>query len=497
MIEHGVDRRVVLLGSLGALATGALASCGGNDPAPSSTRLIGPHSDEVRTAERLRRSPGQRVVTKQITAQPSTVDLGSRTVESWTYGDSVPGPVLRTTAGDLLRVEVSNQLPTNTSIHWHGLALRNDMDGVPGITQDPIRAGDVFTYEFTTPDPGTYFFHPHTGVQLGRCLYGVLVVDDPVEPGGYDQEWVVVLDDWIDGSGQTPDQVLAGLVSMSGMGHGSMGHGGMGEGMTSPLLGGAGDVDYPYFLINGRTSEAPATLTGKPGQRARIRIINAGSDTAFRLALGGHRLTVTHSDGFPVDPVTADALLIGMGERYDVTVDLADGVFPLVASAEGKAGSALALVRTAAGTAPGPGVDVPELSRQVVLGSDLAAEDSVRLDRRAVDRRLDVVLAGSMMPYRWTINGASFPRTEPLDIEPGQRVRLRLRNRSMMFHPLHLHGHTFGLVEGGARKDTVIVRPMQSLGIDLDADNPGQWALHCHNIYHAEMGMMTVLSYRK
>jgi FtsP/CotA-like multicopper oxidase with cupredoxin domain len=112
-------------------------------------------------------------------------------------------------------------------------------------------------------------------------------------------------------------------------------------------------------------------------------------------------------------------------------------------------------------------------------------------------RRLDAVLAGSMMPYRWTINGTTFPKTRPLEIASGERVRLRLRNRSMMFHPMHLHGHTFGLVGGGARKDTVIVRPMQSLEVDVDADNPGQWALHCHNIYHAEAGMMTVLSYRR
>jgi len=263
-----------------------------------------------------------------MAAQPATIDLGSRTVRTWAYGESVPGPVLRTTAGDLLRVEVTNRLPAETSIHFHGVALSNDMDGVPGITQDPIRAGTAFVYEFTTPDPGTYFFHPHSGVQLDRGLYGVLVVEDPAEPGDYDQEWIVVLDDWIDGTGQTPDDVLAGLVSMSGMGHGGM----MGESMHSPLLGGAGDVDYPLYLLNGRTARAPVTLTGKPGQRARLRIVNAGSDTAFRVALADHRLTVTHSDGFPVEPVTTDALLIGMGERYDVIVDLADGVFPLVAT---------------------------------------------------------------------------------------------------------------------------------------------------------------------
>jgi FtsP/CotA-like multicopper oxidase with cupredoxin domain len=493
MITHQVGRRGVLLGSLGALATGALASCTGNQAAPGAGRLIGPDAVEVRNAERLRRTAGQRVVSGRITAKPTTVDLGSRTVDTWTYGDAIPGPVLRTTAGDLLRVELNNDLPDETSIHWHGLALSNEMDGVPGITQDPVPAGAAFTYEFTTPHPGTYFFHPHTGVQLDRGLYGVLVVDDPAEHGGYDQEWIVVLDDWIDGTGQTPDEVLAGLVSMSGMGHGGM----MGEGMNSPLLGGAGDVDYPHYLVNGRTPEAPVTLTGKPGQRARIRIINAGSDTAFRVALGGHRLMVTHTDGFPVTPVTTDALLIGMGERYDVSVDLGDGVFPLVAAAEGKTGAGLAVVRTGSGAPPSPDVRVLELNRRVLLGSELTAAAPVGLDRRAVDRRHDVVLAGAMMPYRWTINGSTFPKGEALVIAPGERVRLRLRNRSMMFHPVHLHGHTFGLVEGGARKDTVIVRPMQSLEVDLDADNPGQWALHCHNIYHAEAGMMTVLSYRK
>ena len=492
MTTSHLGRRAVLLGSLGAVAASGLTACVGNEPAPRASRLIGPGWVEVRNAERLRRAAGQRIVAERITARPATVDLGSRTAQTWAYGETLPGPLLRTTSGDLLRVEVTNQLPAETSIHFHGVALSNDMDGVPGLTQDPILAGSTFAYEFTTPDPGTYFFHPHTGVQLDRGLYGVLVVDDPAEPGDYDQEWVVVLDDWIDGTGQTPDDVLAGLVSMAGMGHGSM----MGEGMVSPVLGGAGEVVYPHYLVNGRTPEAPATLTGKPGQRARIRIVNAGSDTAFRVALGGHRLTLTHSDGFPVDPLTVDALLVGMGERFDVTVDLADGVFPLVAAAEGKTGVGLALVRTGGGTAPSGAIEIPELNRRVVLGSDLTAVAGVRLDNRSVDQRLDVVLAGSMMPYRWTINGATFPDARPLEIAPGERVRLRLRNRSMMFHPMHVHGHTFGLVDGGARKDTVIVRPRQTVEVDLEADNPGQWALHCHNAYHAMAGMMTVLSYR-
>ena len=493
-----VSRRSVMLGAtgaVGALTLGGLTACTQN----SST--VGPASAAVLRAEKARRSAGQRVVTARLTAQPITVNLGTRVVQTWGYNDSVPGPLLRATAGDLLRVKVSNRLPSETSVHWHGIALRNDMDGVPGITQQPIKAGGDFGYVFTAPDPGTYFYHPHSGVQLDRGLYGVLVVEDPAEPGRYDDEWVLVLDDWLDGTGRTPDQVLSKLrAGQSGSGDmdgmGGMDHmDDMGGEMQSAILGGAGDIDYPHYLINGKTPDAPVTLSGKPGARVRIRIINAGSDTAFRFALGEHEMTVTHSDGFPVAPVKTDAVMVAMGERYDVTVTLRDGVFPLVASAEGKNGQGLAVVRTSSGRTPSPEVHPTELDRDVLLGTQLAVAEQVALPARRVDREHDVVLGGSMARYRWTINGKTFPDADPLPVKQGERVRLNFQNRSMMFHPMHIHGHTFGVRGGGARKDTVIVRPMQSVSVDLDADNPGQWAAHCHNIYHAEAGMMTTLSY--
>ncbi|MGZ8689999.1 MAG: multicopper oxidase domain-containing protein, partial [Aeromicrobium sp.] len=185
----------------------------------------------------------------------------------------------------------------------------------------------------------------------------------------------------------------------------------------------------------------------------------------------------------------------GMGERYDVVVTLGDGAFPLVASAEGKTGQGLAVVRTGSGRRPGPDVQTSELNRQVVLSTDMTATAEVRLPDKKVDRRHDLRLGGSMGRYRWTINGKTFPDTDPFMVNEGERVRLRFQNRSMMFHPMHVHGHTFALTDGGARKDTVIVRPMDTVEVDLDADNPGQWATHCHNIYHAEAGMMTTLSY--
>ncbi|MHB1475810.1 MAG: multicopper oxidase family protein [Dermatophilaceae bacterium] len=493
-----LSRRNVLFGAFGLAGVAALSACGG-------TTAVPPTALSVRRAEALRRSAGQRVVTAKLTPRPTTVDLGGPVVNTWAYGDSVPGPLLRARAGDLLRVQVDNQLPATTSVHWHGIALRNDMDGVPGMTQAPINAGKSFAYEFTVPDPGTYFYHPHSGLQIDRGLYGALLVDEAADPGGYDVEWTVVLDDWVDGTGRTPEQVLKELTAVAGGGTAGSGNNmggmdmgsGMGEAMTSPLLGGAGDIAYPHYLANGRVPAAPVTLTAKPGQRARLRLVNAGSDTAFRVALGGHRLTVTHSDGFPVTPVTTDALLIGMGERYDVLVTVGDGVFPLVALAEGKQGNALAVVRSAAAGAPPTASARPtELAGKVILSTDLTAADVVRLQAKDVDRSHDLLLSGSMAPYRWTINGKTFPDADPLPVEAGQRVRLRFQNMSMMFHPMHVHGHTFALVRGGARKDTVIVRPMQTVEVDFDADNPGQWATHCHNIYHAETGMMTTLSYQ-
>ena len=482
-----LSRRNVLIGALGLSGTAAASAWGITAVAPPST-------ESLRRADALRRSAGHRVVTARLTPRPTAVDLGGPVVKTWAYGDSVPGPLLRTRAGDLLRVRVHNQLPTSTSVHWHGISLPNKMDGVPGMTQAPIGKGKSFTYEFTVPDPGTYFFHPHSGLQLDRGLYGTLLVDDPAEPGSYDIEWTVVLDDWVDGTGRTPEQVLKALTDGSGHDtHGSTG--GVAEGISSPLLGVGGHIAYPHYLANGRIPAAPVTLAAKPGQRVRLRLVNAGSDTAFRVALGGHRLTVTHSDGFPVVPVTTDALLIGMGERYDVLVTVGDGVFPLVALAEGKEGNALALVRSAAGTPPAASARPAELTRSVTVGTDLTAADTVQLQPKAVDRHHDLRLRGSLSPYQWTINGKTFHDGDPLPITAGQRVRLRFQNHSRMYHPMHVHGHTFALVRGGARKDTVIVPPLENLEVDFDANNPGKWMTHCHNIYHAEAGMMTTLSY--
>ncbi len=538
---NSINRRSLLLAGLGAAGAGALAACSSGS-GPGGNALVSPSGSAVAVAERKRARTGrQQKLT--LTAAPAMVDLGGGVIpKTWAFDGRTPGKEVRLSVGDTLVAELSNQLPrrTTTSIHWHGIALRNDMDGVPPATQAAVRAGSTFTYKFIADVPGTYFFHPHVGVQLDRGLYAPLIVEDPKESLAYDDDWVVLLDDWVDGVTGTPDEVFAELKqgmggmemgassspSSSGMeGHdmGDMGGMDMGSdsaspsasasssggmstkfmlmGATSALLGGdAGDVKYPHHLINGRVASDPDVYTSKPGRKVRLRIINAGSDTAYRVALGAHKLTITHTDGFPVQHQEVDALLVAMGERYDVLVTLGDGVFPLVALAEGKDANGLALVRTGAGSKPSATVRPKELGGMMMTASQLRSADEVRLRSATTDVTHQIKLTGGMEKYNWAINGTPFdmkdPGAHPIVVREGQRVRLDFVNDSDMWHPMHLHGHTYQIGGFGPRKDTAIVLPKKKLSVFFDADNPGQWMLHCHNAYHGEAGMMANLAYR-
>lgn len=543
------SRRAVLGASIAVAGTGLLTACsgsgsghgghsGGGSAAGSPKGYVSPTGPEVAAAEKKRRTGGS-VRDVRLMAVETELDLGGTTVKTWAYGDRLPGKEVRVTAGDTLALTLANHLPQATSLHWHGIALRNDMDGVPGLTQRDVRPGAEFTYRFAVPHPGTYWFHPHSGTQQDRGLYAPLIVEDPKEPLQYDKEWVVVLDDWVDGvDGSTPDGVLAELRGGmgghdgGGMDHGGMDHGGMdhggghdmskmsktsmqtGDGSPKPspagpsrmmmgaksdLLGGdAGDVAYPHYLINGRTPQAPSTFTARPGDRIRLRIVNAGGDTAFRVALGGHEMTVTHTDGYPVEHARTDALLLGMGERYDVLVTAKDGVFPLTALAEGKKAAALAVLRTGGGAAPSAKARPKELTGRLRTADKLTAAGSVALKSRTPDRTVRLQLTGGMAAYDWAFDKKPYTADQRHPVRAGERVRLVFANSTSMWHPVHLHGHTFALANaaGRPRKDTAVVLPNATLTVDFDADNPGLWMVHCHNVYHAEAGMMTVLGYR-
>jgi FtsP/CotA-like multicopper oxidase with cupredoxin domain len=487
MTNYQLSRRGLLSGVLGVTVASGLAGCGFRQ----SPEAVAMEMIEAREAA-LRASGG--VKSFRLKADFAEIDLGGTIAKTWAYGNILPGKIIRVNKGDRVRVQFENELPVPTSVHWHGLAIRNDMDGVPGVTTPEVQTGKNFNFEFITPDAGTYWFHPHSGTQLDRGLYAPFIVDDPNEPTTYDREWILILDDWTDGVGKNPDQILAELKkSGAGMDMGGMDMGGMHmSGMDT------GDVDYSMYLINGRPNNDPETFAAKPGERIRLRIINAAADTIFRVALSQHLMSVTHTDGFPVMPSKVSLLQVGMGERYDVVVTLKDGVFPLVARAVGKSQIARALIRTASGQVPSSSFQPQELTASPLRAETLQATDSVRLPSKKPDRIQDLILTGSMNPYIWKINGRVYEQTKALTIKQNEIGRLRLRNMSMMPHPIHLHGHTFQLGKAGgsgARKDTVLLQAMGSIDVDYVATNPGKWMIHCHNAYHAEAGMMTRLEY--
>ncbi|MFE4823194.1 multicopper oxidase family protein [Streptomyces sp. NPDC056704] len=545
---HTPTRRTVLGASIAAAGSGLLAGCSGSDapsgpgshPGPAEHHgsevgghdgrpfvpkgpkgYVNPSDPEVLAVERKRDGGPLRSFT--LHAVETELDLGGRTVRSWAYGDELPGKEVRVTAGDTLGMKLFNHLPVPTTLHSHGIRMRCDMDGVPGLTQRSVKPGDDFTYRFAVTHPGTYWLHSHSGLQLDRGLYAPLIVEDPREPLSYDREWVVVLDDWVDGvSGSNPDGVLAQLVDGKGMranmdmgeGDEHEGDSDHGSGHEKPhgpsrvlhksysriLHSEGGSVDYPFYLVNGRLAHTPSVFRARKGDRIRLRIINAGAETAFRVALGGHEMTITHTDGYPVEHTTTDTLLLGMAERYDVLITAKDGVFPLVALAEGKNDRALAVLRTSGGDLPGPSVHPDELDGKLVPARRLVPDDSVALTDDEPDRELRIRLTGGMKKFDWAFDHQPYGIKQRHPIRQGEKIRLTLMNATDMWHPMHLHGHTFAIVgfgAQGARKDTAHVVPHHKLVVDFYADNPGLWMLHCHNQYHSESGMMTILGYRK
>ncbi|MGV9822928.1 multicopper oxidase family protein [Nocardia xishanensis] len=491
-------------------------SCGTSTGPETATRMrydyIKPTDPEIAAAEAARTSTGNTVVCA-LAAGPTTIDLGGRLVNTWTYGRGAVAPEIRLSAGDTLAAHITNATPAATSIHWHGIRIRNDMDGVPPVTQDPIAPGTEFHYRFLAPDPGTYWYHSHSGLQADRGLFGALIVEDPADATGADADAVLVLDDWVDGLGTHPDAVLTALnpnlhgghaghdapaaapisadeaavaAALTGAGHGDSG-----------LLGGMTQhIAYPLHLINGRPPNDPAVLSAAPGTRLRLRIINAGAETPYRFAIAGHRLTVVAVDGFDVQPAEADTILIGMAQRYDVLVTVTSGAWPVVAAVEGRPGYASTVLRStdaAPLSTPDIGGAIPELGGHLLLERDLRPAARSVLAVRPADREYSIDLLQAGDRYVWAMAG---PDAGRLVMRQGERIRITMHNKSRMWHPMHTHGHTFAVPDyGGLRRDTVNVLPGASLAIEFDADNPGEWMFHCHNAYHFEAGMTANLKY--
>ncbi len=525
-----LSRRGFLLAGAGAGAALFLPACGGGSSSPEGARV----------------GPGGEIL---LAPRRSTVDLAGKQAKTWTYGGQLPGREIRVKQGDRVRVRVENKLPESTSVHWHGIRLANPMDGVPHLTQDPILPGSSFLYDFVVPDSGTFMFHSHVGMQIDRGLYAPLIVDARNEPLAYDAEAVLLLDDWIDGVDGTPEDQLQKLET-SGMQMGAGGMAGMDMGpgampgmdmskggisgmdmeagsattvnglpLRSPkqphvALDGSvppaghlaalatamedgkvdvGDVQHPLHLINGQPPKDPMVQDVRKGERVRLRLINIAADTHFLFFVEGHELTVTHADGAPVKPLATDAVLIGMGERYDVTVTAkGEGSRRMIALPLGKKGdAAVGVLRDVADTARANLTAPFDMPARVVSYTDLRDAEPFEPPASPSLIRADLAM-DSDEPYAWSIGGHRGHETDPIEVSRGDAVSLTMRNSTMMPHPMHLHGHYFRpvLADGlGARKDTIVVPPMTETAVVVVADNPGRWAFHCHNAYHQNAGM--------
>nr|WP_245778695.1 multicopper oxidase family protein [Halomicrobium zhouii] len=430
-----------------------------------------------------------------MAAAPGEVQPGAdATTENWLYDGEFPGPELRASEGDVVEVELDNELADGTTIHWHGVPVANEMDGVPDVTQDPVESGGSFTYRFRAEPAGTFFFHSHVGLQLDRGLLAPLIVEEDDPHVEYDREYTVVVDDYLAGE----PRPLSELESGSGPAGGGPGGGG------GPMGGGRGggggpmaDRRPPYagLLMGGRLPDDPRTYSVREGERVRFRFVNASSATAFRVHAGGHPLTVTHADGRPVEPVTVDSFVFGSGERYDAVVKADNpGTWEVRAEAvNGDEPPARALV-TYEGVDDSAAPGVPSNGGRALAYGDLQARSPLAGIDGSPDRSFDLTLSGRQGGTEWLIDGQAYPDADPLDVRQGEHVRIRMVNRSPVLHPMHLHGHFFQF--GDAVKDTVLVPGhMGEVTLDFVADNPGDWLFHCHNLYHLESGMARVVRY--
>ncbi len=462
-----MDRRGFLKAGSAALAMAAA-------PWQARPALAGETGDGFTV---LKASPGM---------APLLGDQGGPT-QVWAYNGMTPGPAIRARRGETLRVRLVNELDQPTTIHWHGIRIKNAMDGVPELTQDAVPPGQSFDYEFTVPDAGTYWYHTHnrSWEQMARGLYGPLIVEGDAE--GVARDLTLIVDDWRLG----PD----GAIDAASFGN-------MMDWSHAGRLGN-------WVTVNGR--DRPR-FDLSAGAAARLRLINTANARIFNLAIDGLDMRLAGLDGQVFDrPVALDApLTLSPAQRADVIVTPeAAGTHALMATERGEE-VALAQfdVSGAAGVSGADIVLVPNTLPEPDLGAALAVEllmeggamgtmGSARMggsNKAMMDMR---ALAGNKMA--WAMNGVAGMPDEPLfAARRGQSVRLTMINDTRWPHAMHLHGHHFRVLTRDNKpepltpwRDTVTTDPMQRVEIALVADNPGKWLLHCHMVEHMASGMLT------
>ncbi|MDC7677202.1 copper resistance system multicopper oxidase [Asticcacaulis machinosus] len=485
-----------------------------------------------------------------LTIARQDVTITGEKLSKITVNGTLPGPVLRFAEGDDAVIHVKNAMKTEaTSVHWHGLLLPGLMDGAPGYNGfKGIKPGETFTYRFEIRQSGTYWYHAHTLGQEQEGLYAGIIIDpkgpDPIRA---DRDYVVLLSDF---SRETSGQILGNLkksseyyqynrrtlgdffrdVRQQGFSKALKTSGEWGR--MRMLSSDLSDVTGYHFLINGLTKDQNWTGIFTPGEKVRLRFINASAMTMYDIRIPGLKMTVVAADGQPVVPVEVDEFRFGNAETYDVIVEPKDDrAYTIAAESLDREGFALGTL------APRVGLrgDIPaQRARAILTMTDMNMELMMRddpdmdmsdlpdsgwaktgapegtttlsyrdlksltpqTDTREPTRDITVRLGGNMERYIWTINGKTFDPADGIETAFNERVRIIYINETMMAHPVHLHGMFVQLENGQStaslpNKHTLIVPPGQRASVLLTANEVGTWPLHCHLLYHMSSGMMT------
>jgi FtsP/CotA-like multicopper oxidase with cupredoxin domain len=484
-----------------------------------------------------------------LTIDRTPVNITGHEVERVTVNGGIPAPTLRFTEGDEAVINVTNKMDETSSIHWHGLIIDPTMDGVPGFNGfKGIAPGETFTYRFKIKQSGTYWYHAHSMGQEQDGLYGSIIAAPQKETIKADRDYVVVLSDFSDEESvdimgnlkMDSDYYAKTRRTLGDFFHDVKADGFEKTWKTAKAWGSMrmmrtdlADVTGYTFLVNGKSPQTNWTGLFKPGERVRLRFINASAMSFFDVRIPGLKMSVVQSDGQAIEPVAVDEFRFAPAETYDVIVTPQDNkAYTIAAEPIDRTGFALGTLATSEGMKG----EIPnQRDRALLTMADMDMEQmmkedpdmemtpadmisgwaktgtpegqkalsyadlryaGVQKDQRQPERTIDVRLGGNMERYIWTINGKKFSEAEPLRLKYGERVRLKFTNETMMAHPMHLHGMFVQLENGQPaaklpNKHTVIVPPGQSYSVLLTADEVGEWAFHCHLLYHMMSGMMT------
>jgi FtsP/CotA-like multicopper oxidase with cupredoxin domain len=465
------------------------------------------------------------------------VNFSGKSMQAIAVNNQIPGPTLHFKQGDRVTINVHNHLKEPTSIHWHGILVPWEMDGVSSISQTPIKPNHTFQYRFTLKQSGTYWYHAHSDLQEQQGLYGALIVDSLRQNYRSNKDFIVVLSDWIN---THPNKVFANLKKegefysakfplqaslvdfltaykkaspsvRKKLKHAYY----MMEKMRMGLYD-LSDVAYDAFLLNGRTKSQSWIKRVAVGNTIRLRFINAGASTLFQIKIPHAKMQVIHVQGNDVQPYFVGSLTIAPGETYDVIIKIKkSSPYIIYAESIDKLGAAYGVLLTknnqnfdlsAIKPFPNPKPQTmmmpPKSAKESITKYDRlkAVKKTNQSNRRQSIHTTKMMLTGFMGHYMWFINGKPEWKVKPILIQRGKRYRLIFINHSLMHHPMHIHGHWFILQNGHGAYDpllhTIDVPPNSTVIADFDAKESGQWYFHCHNLYHMKAGMATMFRYK-